>query len=337
MSAFITMATSRRSAAGSRARQCLVERARLLVGVTAGDKRPRRARAMSAVSSAQLSATTSTRSGGCDCANNESSAAPIRSASLCAGSSTVRRRVFSTSPVAVGSSVSGTCGSRSSCSRLTPTGLRTRLRIRRASSGRGAGIRRSWPARHRRCGSQRREPDEEKRRPRAARPTPATRPARQSRPPSGIRPTSLPESSPKAIQAARASRPNLTPPRMAAIRAEPGHPATRNRHRLARQADTSVCMAASRTSTIAQEMRHGSTPAASDARRRHLAGGVSQSVRSWELRHRDGAGRFSAAVAASVHRLRSRCARERPITYAWVSYATVGLEDRWRQPPTTSG
>ncbi len=36
-------------------------------------------------------------------------------------------------------------------------------------------------------------------------------------------------------------------------------------------------------------------------------------------------------------RARSRCARERPITYAWVSYATVGLEDRWRQPPTTSG
>ena len=32
-------------------------------------------------------------------------------------------------------------------------------------------------------------------------------------------------------------------------------------------------------------------------------------------------------------RARSRCARERPITYAWVSYATVGLEDRWRQPP----
>ena len=127
-------------------RQCLVQRARLLVAVANRRedlRRPRRA--TSAVSSVQLSATTTTLSGGRACPHNDSRSAPIVRVSLWAGTSTVRRNGVCESVRACGPGAcwAGSSGSLTSRIAEGPNGVSTRPRNRRISGDNGAGTRRS--------------------------------------------------------------------------------------------------------------------------------------------------------------------------------------------------
>jgi hypothetical protein len=99
--------------------------------------------ANSAVSSPQLSATTTTLSGGLDCPHNDSNVALIVSASSCAGTSTVSRNGLRKTSSLSGSLLGGGSGSSASRTVDGPSGVNSAARSLRISGDRGGGIRRS--------------------------------------------------------------------------------------------------------------------------------------------------------------------------------------------------
>ena len=138
----------------------------------------------------QLSATTTTLSGGRVCAHNDSSVAAIVRLSLCAGTSTVRRNGPCSGSAVAGSLPGGSSGSRTSRTADGPSGVRTAVRSMRISgdSGRRDPAVASQNA-HRGRNVQRREPSR-RRWPRPRRPPRSARPAECGRRPRvGSRPT----------------------------------------------------------------------------------------------------------------------------------------------------
>ena len=100
-------------------------------------------RAISAVSSVQLSATTTTLSGGLVWPRSEASVASMVRASSWAGTSTVSRNRRSEPSSPSGNLLAGRSGSLTRRTAAGPSGVRTRLRSRRISRESGGGIRRS--------------------------------------------------------------------------------------------------------------------------------------------------------------------------------------------------
>ena len=94
-----------------------------------------------AVSSVQLSATTTTLSGGLVCPHSDRSVAAIVSASLCAGTRTVSRSGVAATSSLSGNLVAGSSGSSARRSAAGPSGVRITLRNLRSSGESGGGIR----------------------------------------------------------------------------------------------------------------------------------------------------------------------------------------------------